>query len=264
MSDLESTLYYVENHGPKPFTVRYAKRDYTVPPGKKLPMPVEPLKMAVGNWDAKNTEYTPFRTNEVRRLSMQYATYGAPWYTDDPDAHTAGIIEAGEKVHPYSPSQRIDGRRAFMHPNLPRLEVTDLDGNRVFTVLDDPDLSLTAGKEQARIEQATTENVQNDLAILERKMAMLLETLTDINPDAANDVRRRMNAPKLDPDAAVSASLDVGLDPKATGAMSIMNEELGLSGGGDDDTDIPSATTPVRKKAAAKKAAAQPVASGGE
>lgn len=261
MSDLESTLFYVTNRGDKPFSVTYAKRQYVIPnDGTARPMPVEPLKMAVGNWDAKDTEYVRYRSNEVRRLSMQYATYGAPWYSDDPGQMTAGIVEAGEKIHPYSPSQRVDGRRQFMHPNLPRLEVTDLDGNRIFTVLDDPDLEIGSGRELRRIETAHAEAVTNDLAIMERKMAALLETLEKVAPEAAVEYRQRVSMPTPMESTPVdhnrTGHVDAGLDLTATtDAMSIMNEELGLDDAPDLGDDEPAEAPRPVKKAAAKRAA---------
>jgi hypothetical protein len=171
---------------------------------------------------------------------------------------TAGIVEAGEKIHPYSAAERVDGRRQFMHPNLPRIVVTDLDGNRIFTVVDDPDLAISGGEVQARIETANAEAVQNEMRAMEHKMNALLETLTSIAPDAAADFARRMNVGKvkaIDPTPAE----DLALDPMAEGAMDIMNAELGLLSPEDADVDTPPATRtapPPAKKVAAKKSAA--------
>jgi len=244
----------VRNVGGTVHTMKWGGSQFILPPGgDPVTVPTAAVVRSVGNWEAVDSpQKGNVRGKERDRLSTKYATYGASWYSQSP-AVTAAIQEedkrSGERfaIEPtkdYDSVLTADNQRQFMHPNLPKIEVTDADtGARILTVVDDPDGTIGTGGEILTIEK---DGRDAEIGDLRAKMDAMMAKLAEMDPTAAAEVATAANlasradlpalhdvdeadGPNADRDAATSDD-----------AMDIMGEELGLK-------------PPARKKAAAKK-----------
>ena len=249
---MDSPIVEVLNTGTTTHLLRYAGDVYPVNPGQRVPVPVTAVKRSVGDWervDDPDSNHMP-RTRERDRLITLYGLAGDAPYSDDPIVTLSLELEAqdgNKKVKPadYDPIDAIDGRKRFMHPNLPRLEVYDIRGNRIITILDDPDGDLASGAAFRRLTKATDGPVEQQIAALQGQLNALTDQLAQSNPAAARDLAIAQDAP-MAPVAPPPPESDAS-------AMDVMTEELGL----DNPTDPSPAPKTTKKKSATKKAAAR-------
>lgn len=249
---MDTEIVEVRNAGANPVVLRYGGNVYPVNPGQRAAVPVQAVKRTVGDWtkvDNPDQNFMP-RTRERDRLATLHGLCGDAFYSDDPIETMSLAIEANEgnpRVKPadYDPIEAVDGRRVFMHPNLPRLEVFDLSSQeRILTVLDDPDGDMAVGTAFHAVARAGEDATKAQIEQLQAQVSMLVNQLAQTNPETARDI-----AIASTPVATVTHAQS----PPATSApansmddMDVMNAELG--------TTEPDAPKPVKKRATKKAA----------
>lgn len=240
----------VKNLGSTTVMFVYNKGKYPVPPHGEAAVPVAAAKRSLGNWDAVDEPEVNImpRTKEQERLATKYGLCGEPFYSDDPRETVAGTDELRGNGKPvveaqsYDPTVLIDGRKQYRHPKLPNVEVYDLAGNRVITVLDDPDRTIQTGQVEREHRRDETAMLKAQLETLKQQQQQLIEGMAHINPTLAAELATTANSPirgdlpSLHDDAPDSAG-EVTPDPiDREDAMAIMDQELGIQSK-DDDTD---------------------------
>lgn len=134
----ENTPVEIRNVGTKRFVGAYANQTWIIEPGKKTLAPYlaaclwfgDPRSVNIG--DAQARPELQYRTREIDRLSVKYGMAGDPWYADDVDLDRETFAE--DNNDHYKRRRYVEGR----HPGLPQCEVYDLDGGRLWTVIEDP------------------------------------------------------------------------------------------------------------------------------
>lgn len=265
---MSNEIVQVINRGATTFRFSYGKAPYELhPDGVPRAVPVDALKLAIGDWDARDTEHDKAREMQRKMVNTRFGLLGAPWYSEAP-RETVGLkhMVPPEPTEMYTPApdELVEGRYAYMHPSLPRLEVRDFDGNRVYTLLDDPDGDLVNGRRRAKVETASEQALLAALDAEKRKTDALISALTRLNPELANELALENNAARKtdaahDPLALSTPAPDVAPESRPD-AMDVMNEALGLAGpesasGASDPIDPP---RPARKGAAKKAPAPRP------
>jgi hypothetical protein len=137
----------VLNRGPDVFEARYNRQTYRIQPGESAFIPHEAVCLWLGDPASRNVGKQQDRRLEAQRLSRRYGAY------DD---------------------------KAKFEANKPNLEVHDLDGNRVVTVVDDPSGdSLTP---PSRVELSMMDMIER----LEKQVDQLKRQAgqADVDPDA--------------------------------------------------------------------------------
>lgn len=141
--ELGETLKVV-NVGPVDLNLRWNSRQYyAAANGGETYMPFDGVKLYFGDPRAsavmqtlKDTigivEFLSDRATEVRRLRLLYA---APFGEYLPDAADAGSIFARKPQGVFYPGEN----RAFQGMMIPHVEVYNIAGDRIYTVLDDPE-----------------------------------------------------------------------------------------------------------------------------
>lgn len=257
----------VINRGTDPFTIRYGGVNYHLAAdGAPRAVPLDAVKYTCGDWDAKDGPNDAKRTEWRKILNIRYGLLGAPWYSDQP-IFTVGLTNdtIPEPIEPYrpTPDELVEGRYAFMHPNLPRLEVRDFDGNRIYTLIDDPDGDLVNGRRQAQADNATTDALLRAIKDKDAQIDRLIRAMADTSPEAAAVLAAERNTANV----PLTTSTDVLDGPDrvhpeapedAPDAMDIMDEALGHK------TTEPAAAKPAKKAAAKKASAPRPVDLGDE
>jgi hypothetical protein len=202
----ESVPVTVTNVGPVPLTFKYARRKFVFAAGESKMVPW--LAMCLWFGDPRAVDRHPtkrslqFRRQERDRLVVKYGLGTKPLYSDDHetvdnfrDPSGRDYLIVDDPIHPHNGQRR--------HPNLPAVRVFDVQtGNRVITVMDDPEAVTITGDQTARVEARDTE------AQIQRLTAMVQElqtNLADLNPEAAERLRTQLDpegAGQLDPLAA--------------------------------------------------------------
>lgn len=245
---MDTEIVEVRNAGSKPVVLAYGGRRYPVNPEQRVAVPVQAVKRSVGDWERRDdpdSNYLP-RTRERSRLSTLYGLCGDAFYSDDPIITASLAIEAdggNMRVKPadYDPIDAIDGRRIYMHPNLPRLEVFDLTGNRIITVLDDPDGDMATGGAFHAVRRDGEAATKDQIASLQAQVSALVNQLAATDPEAARNIAVAANPTTPTPATPASPA-------PAADEMDVMAAELGH-----DTPDMPKPT----KKRAVKKSAAR-------
>lgn len=240
----------VQNNSPRTVTFTYAKGKYPVPAGTSAAVPVAAAKRSLGDWDARDNPDVNImpRTNEQNRLSTLYGLCGDPFYSDDPRETFAASEEVrgnGKAVVPmedYTPTSLIDGRKQYRHPRLPDVEVYDLSGRRVVTVLDDPDGTIGSGQLAREAARDESSMLKDTIAALQAQQTQILSALANIDPHAAAELATSANDPARGDLPALHGDNDEdSAGVGAADAMSIMDDALGIkakAGAGDgDDAD---------------------------
>lgn len=278
MATSPSDIVQVENIGRKSVTFAWGGVKQIVRPGETRAVPAQGVKLALGDWDLHDdvdNDFTP-RSSNRERLATKYGLCGDPFYSDDLLETMAGADEvnkAGRVIappRPYTPVELIDGRRAYLHPNLPQVKVSDLNGNRIITIVDDPDGVIESGKAQREMDRDDNAVMRAQVKALQEQQQQLIAALAVSNPGLAAELATSTNDPTRpdlpsvhdDPDAPDDSAGEIQTaGVAAENAMDVMNQELGLTDADDDDEDDDDdSTTPAPrpvKKAAAKKAAAR-------
>lgn len=130
----ETTLVRVTNLGDRPLKRKYANRPYILNPGVAAAIPYHAAVSWFGDPFAADKEDERERTEERERISTLYGVYSDPWTSDIPFTLEAPLDERGLK---WEYVERADGQ--YWHPNLPNVEITDLDGNTLPFVAVDPE-----------------------------------------------------------------------------------------------------------------------------
>lgn len=266
---MSSEVLQVINRGDKPFTIMWGGQPYHLPPdGVPRAVPADAVKSAVGDWDAKDTQHDMKRMEWRKMLNVRYGLLNAPWYSDEP-IETVGLKNdvIPEPTEPYTPAPEVlvESRYKYMHPNLPRLEVREFSGERIYTVIDDPDGDLVNGQRQAKANDASSDALLAAIHERDRQIDQLIMALTKTSPEAAAVLAAERNTAGVNLDPAGGAIHDplAPTDDDATAtidAMSIMDDELGTK----ETSEVEAKPGPVAKKAASKKAAARPPVSVGD
>jgi hypothetical protein len=172
---MEIIAVKVRNPGDSDFRERYDNRLYVVPPGGETLVPPEAAKLWVGDWDARNfNEIRRPRDDEVNRLKVKYGVYD-----QDP------------------------------LPKAP-LEVYDVAGGRISSVLDDPfgetlQAVVSGDEEKLRLQdllqryERELSNIRTQIKAKEGSLA-----IEDIPEDQGEDEprprrRRRAATPEITP-----------------------------------------------------------------
>lgn len=130
-------LAKVVNKHSEPFRGKYDNQQYLIAPGSETVVPMDAVRNWLGNPDAADLDdKRRDRTEEFRRIRAKY-----------------GVYEYDER----------------MEENFPRLEVYTLEGERIYTVIDDPE-----GKNVARnIRDAQPQDVNAQVAMLQQQINAL-------------------------------------------------------------------------------------------
>lgn len=249
---MDTEIVEVRNAGSKPVVLAYAGRRYPINPDERAAVPVQAAKRSVGDWersDDPESNYLP-RTRERSRLATLYGLCGDAFYSDDPIVTASLAIEAdggNMRVKPadYDPVAAVDGRRVYMHPNLPRLEVFDLVGNRIITVLDDPDGDMATGGAFHAVRRDAEAATKDQIASLQAQVTALVNQLAVSDPEAARTI-----AVAATPDPSTPTPAATAASAPAVDEMDVMAAELGH-----DTPDTPDTPKPAKKRAAKKAAA---------
>lgn len=255
-------IVQVINRGNAEFTIRWGGVPYHLPPdGVPRAIPVDAVKATCGDWDAKDTDHDAKRSEWRKMLNVRYGLLNAPWYSDQP-IKTVGLTNdtIPEPIEDYTaaPEALVESRYQFMHPNLPRLEVRDFDGNRIYTVIDDPDGDLVNGRRQAIANDGSTSALIAAIKAKDEQIDRLIAAMAASSPEQAAVLAAERNTPGV----ALSTPSDpldspTQVHPAApednADALAIMDAELGLAPA---DSPVAAVKKAGAKKAAAKKAAA--------
>lgn len=248
---MDTEIVEVRNAGANPVVLKYGGNVYPINPGQRAAVPVQAVKRTVGDWtkvDDPDRNFMP-RTRERDRLATLHGLCGDAFYSDDPIATMSLAIEAdggNPRVKPadYDPIEAVDGRRVYMHPNLPRLEVFDLaTQERILTVLDDPDGDMAVGTAFHAVTRAGQDATKAQIEQLQAQVSMLVNQLAQTDPETARDIAIASTPAPAAPAAPASTGPANSMDD-----MDVMNAELGTT---EPDTPKPA------KKRAVKKAAAR-------
>lgn len=160
----EYSIVRVRNTMTRDFRIDYANKRWDIGAGKERTLPYHCMVMVCGDpraFDVPGDMRQRYRTDEWQRLRILYGVY------DD-------ILANGE--------------------NLPKLEVYDLDGNRIQTVLDDPEGNAD---ELAAINESELERTQNMLMATMQRLKELEASMADI-----------VSRQQVPPDPTIIAELD--------------------------------------------------------
>lgn len=124
----EYTMVMVLNRGADPVVFRWGKARYAVNPGQQIPVPYYAMTRECGDPRTVNVpgdRRRAYRTQEFLRLCTKYGVYDAHHLFDE---------------------------------KTPKIEVTTLTGERIYTVLDDPNGDRDNVELQNEIERTTLED----------------------------------------------------------------------------------------------------------
>jgi hypothetical protein len=171
-------MVYVKNVGDFPVEFGWNSKYVTIEPGHTKPLQLEALINIAGDprstdhpqrvWlDEQHTEdlYIPSRSDEVKRLRHRM---GIMW-------GDSRSFEALREITQDDPAHgRMKGQFEEYDPKLPQLEVTDDQGKRVFTVLEDPTGERAAGVTR---EGVSTMNLADEIDRLKRQLVLMEESM---------------------------------------------------------------------------------------
>ena len=230
----EQTIVRVKNlDARRPFVDDYANQRYVIEPGAETIVPYfamvywlgDPRAIDVGDRNAQ--PHLQHRTMEIDRLSTKYGTYGDSWYPQE--------WEINEDNSDKYPSSR--------HRNLPKLEVTSMTGERLFTVIDDPEGTHLSPATQTVTEQANTAAA---IAQMQAQITALTNQLALADPAAAAALM-----PFTPQVASEPASLESIVEGMATN-----DDDRDPEPDPDDPTQVAGPDLPPKARAARERAAA--------
>ncbi len=133
----------VKNIGSSPFKSKYDSESYTVPPGSESLVPYAAMILWAGNPDARNIDARQRnRTLEVNRIRVKYGAY-----------------ENEEK----------------WAVNKPSLEFHTMDGERIWTVMDDPEGDHT---NPLLNDEQSSSNIATQLSNVQTQLASVMEMIS--------------------------------------------------------------------------------------
>jgi hypothetical protein len=176
--ELGETLRVVNVSEQDTYRFAWNSRQYTVGPGMSEFMPFDAVKVYAGDPRATNNvrtsrdtlgivSFLPDRATEVRRLRLLYsAPFGEYMRASD----VGGIF-----VHTADPSDAgLASRYAWDGVKIPRIEVFNIRGERIYTVLDDPEgmLSIPVAVTRHQVDRS------DQLARLVEQQTSIIEALS--------------------------------------------------------------------------------------
>lgn len=176
----------VVNVGDKPFRGVFQKRATTIQPGGVAFVPWPAACTWFGNPTLRNTETSKQREAEFKHLLAKYGVYHH--------------IELASEL-------------------LPRCEVYDLNNERIFMVLDDPDGKRALDPPPTDASSTESQVLQRRLYELENQQKAMLDVLTHLDPEAAAKLA-----------AAFGHSVPAGADAVPAGATSPTGPAAGATG----------------------------------
>jgi hypothetical protein len=194
---MDTPIVSIRNAGDKPFKHGWAGQNYKIDPGKAVFVPWEAMCLWCGDPNLADTAVERSRSKAREHLGVQYGTFDAPFY-DDTERETIHL--------PHEPFETYiwdEDRNAFRHPNIPKLEVSDAAGNRIVTILEDPD-----GNGAPTGRDDTDRTQEQALAQLQATVAQLQAQLAHTNPDAVAESLAAVVAVEKEP-VAVEAAADM-------------------------------------------------------
>lgn len=171
--ELSETLKVI-NRGSRGLRLSWNSRKYDINPmGGVCYMPFECVKLYFGDPRCTNNmrtikdsigivSFLPDRATEVRRLRLLYA---APFGEYMSNVDLGGIFQSDPKE-----AHEIGKARAFEGVSVPNVEVYNIQDQRIFTILDDPEGLDT-------IPVQVTAAQRNDLEILVGRQASIIDAL---------------------------------------------------------------------------------------
>jgi len=170
-------------------TYRFAwnSRQYLIPPGGSDFMPFDAVKVYTGDPRATNNvrtsrdaigivSFLPDRATEVRRLRLLYsAPFGEYMRASD----VGGIFVNSPTADPTS----LASRYAWEGVRVPQVEVYNIRGERIYTVLDDPEGTLTI---PVAVTQSHVDRSEQFMTVIDQQ-ANLIRVLSErlgIDPDS--------------------------------------------------------------------------------
>lgn len=208
---MDAAIVEVRNEGDRVFRGMWAGKTYVIAPGDRVFAPWEAMCLWCGDPNTVDDESSPQgrqRTRAREALSVNYATYGAPWYTDEPRS-TIALPDTNEVAVPY-----VEDGGVWRHPNLPKLRVFTSEGVEVPTVLSDPE-----GGGGTVVPNDTAAAQVEVLAALQAQVEALTRQIAQTNPEAAMATVTASKDPVTTAPAPASPSdpLPEDLPPSARG-----------------------------------------------
>lgn len=167
----------ITNQGTEEFRQRYGGKLYRIPPGSTAIVSFEAMCLWLGHPDAIDIDKKRrYRSDELRRLHVKWGVY----------EHHDRAAEL-----------------------FPKLLVEDIDGNRIITVVDDPEGRHLTPDVQTRAER---DRLQEQMAAMQRQMAALQAQLQQQNNEdaakvAAGDTRTDTPATRPEPQGKVATPI---------------------------------------------------------
>lgn len=164
----------IVNNSDKPFRGVFEQRATVVRPGSVEFVPWAAACTWFGNPELRNTETSRQREAEFKHLLAKYGVY-----------HHAELAPA----------------------LLPKIEVTDLQGNRIYMVLDDPDGRLANAPDATDASSTEAQVLERRVYEMQNQLTAMVSVLQELDPEKAKLLG-----------AAFSTSVPAGADAVPAGA----------------------------------------------
>lgn len=205
------TMVVVTNEGPRPLNLLYDGTRFTLKPN--VPQPIPYLAMVLWFGNPLTVDLDPddpakkHRTNERRRIAAKWGTGFEPWYAspeDHPDGPptTKSFYEGLDPVEDYAVCQVLD-RQVYKNPKLPKIRVETYDGQRVITLIDDPEGRYTTPTADDTSKNQI-EKLQQQLEVQRQNQALILQAIGNIDPGVRDQIAAQVAV--APPDALLSDS----------------------------------------------------------
>ena len=242
----------VRNDDTRPFVKSYDGTEYRIEPNREVLVPWEAMRSWFGNPNARDVPNGPeHRRKEVERLKVKWGVHSHPFYTEHTH-HTDVNLDSSSTPREYIVGHDRN-RNRYMHPNLPRVSVFDAaTGDRVFTVLDDPDGEFTS--EHVAPGSTSTEQSQQELLTRMKAEIDRLETqiaLSQQNPQLAAQLDPSGPGDTPAPTEVTEPDL-----PDLDATVDDLDTFLGTSDGDEPEVDESGAKPDTPSSTPRKKAAA--------
>jgi len=269
----EHSLVIATNMSTRPLPpLLFHGRRYELKPGVPTNIPYLAMVLWFGNPKLRDLSPTDmdlrYRTNECDRLSAKWGMApGEAWYanpeTDPTRPSSKSFYEGMDPTAEYI-DVILAGRLLYKHPNLPNVVCMTYDQQRIITVIDDPEgtLSYPADAFSSRSE---VEELTLTVEKMRQQMLMLIEQIGTTNPDAALNLAQHvpprvgMDAnPNTLPtfDAVTGSSITpphipvphdsinlTGVDPNNVAAVMAAMQQMGTVN--EQVVDVPAPVTPA-------------------
>lgn len=204
----EHSLVIATNMSTRPLPpLLFHGRRYELKPGVPTNIPYLAMVLWFGNPKLRDLSPTDmdlrYRTNECDRLSAKWGMApGEAWYsnpeTDPTRPSSKSFYEGMDPTAEYI-DVILAGRLLYKHPNLPNVVCMTYDQQRIITVIDDPEgtLSYPADAFSSRSE---VEELTLTVEKMRQQMLMLIEQIGTTNPDAALNLAQHV-PPRVGMDA---------------------------------------------------------------